>query len=67
MFSNEEPEVPGSRVSIPADWSPERDVRPSEDLLSGLGALRSSMTVEMIRWGLLKVQEILKLRARYGS
>lgn len=32
LFSNEEPEVPGSGVSTPADWSAERGVRPSEEL-----------------------------------
>lgn len=31
-FSNEEPEVPGSGVSTPADWSAERKVQPSEEL-----------------------------------
>lgn len=32
LFSNEEPEVPGSRVSAPADWSAEPKVWPSEEL-----------------------------------
>lgn len=32
LFSNEEPEAPGSRVSAPVDWSAEPKVRPSEEL-----------------------------------
>lgn len=60
MFSNEEPDVPGSGVQSPRCGQ----VR---NLLVSLGALRLWTTMKRTRWGLLKVMEMVKLRARYGS